>query len=361
MKIAGQFSKVSFDKYDLNSPGQLKEFLFSLGWKPDTWNYNKVTKEKTSPKITISSLESIGQSQLGKWVGWYYTLRHRRNMLENRDDPEGKGLLSFVDERGRVAADAFTIGTPTSRYRHQAPVLNIPKCNQGVIYGCQMREVYCVLEPYRLVGSDLSGVEARMLGHFTSFFDGGSLAKEILEGDIHTKTAEVMGVDRNTAKTIRYAISYGAGVGKVASILSCSNKEAEKAIDLFYAASPSLKILVDYLKAFYKKHKYLKAIDGRRLFIRSEHVLLNSLIQASSAVLFKSWGCKIWDAIDRENLDSEIIISFHDEYQCRVHKDIVDRFSVVLKDTLRDTQEQFKLRVDLATDTKVGMNWRQTH
>ena len=54
-------------------------------------------------------------------------------------------------------------------------------------------------------GSDLSGIEARLLGHFTYSFDGGEMARELLAGDIHTKTAIAMGISRNTAKTIRYA------------------------------------------------------------------------------------------------------------------------------------------------------------
>ena len=121
-KVLGPFSKVSFEKYDLNSPDQLKEFLYTLGWIPDEWNYNKETKERTSPKITLSSLESIGSSDLGKWIGRYYTLRHRRNFLQNPKDPENKGLLSFIREDGRVEADAITCGTPTARMRHRPPV-----------------------------------------------------------------------------------------------------------------------------------------------------------------------------------------------------------------------------------------------
>lgn len=122
IKIGGPFSKIDFIKYDLNSPAQLKEFLFSLGWVPDEWNINKETKERTSPKITEASLTSIDSSDLGRWISWYYTIRHRRNTLQNISDPEGKGLLSYVDEEGMVEADAFTVGTPTLRYRHKPPV-----------------------------------------------------------------------------------------------------------------------------------------------------------------------------------------------------------------------------------------------
>lgn len=204
MKITGPFTKVSFSKYDLDSPQQLKEFLYSLGWEPDEWNYNKETKERTSPKITLSSLESIDSSQLGSWIQKYYTLRHRRNMLENRDDPEGKGLLSLLREDGKIEADAMTCGTPTARYRH-FNIVNIPKCDSKVLYGCEMRQVFYCIPPYLMVGSDLSGIEARLIGHFTSFFDDGEMAKDLLEGDVHSKNAKIIGKDRNTAKTFFYA------------------------------------------------------------------------------------------------------------------------------------------------------------
>lgn len=68
-----------------------------------------------------------------------------------------------------------------------------------------MRAVYRCNDPYLMVGSDLSGVEARLLGHFTSFFDDFEMARELLDGDIHTKNAKLIGKDRNTAKTFFYA------------------------------------------------------------------------------------------------------------------------------------------------------------
>lgn len=361
IKIGGPFSKVDFVKYDLNSPAQLKEFLFSLGWVPDEWNINKETKERTSPKITESSLLSIGSSDLGRWIGKYYTIKHRRQTLENIKDPENKGLLSYVDEDGMVEADAFTVGTPTLRMRHKPPIVNVPKCDKNVPYGCEMRQIYCCIYPYFMMGSDLSGVEARLLGHFTSFFDDGEMARELLNGDIHSKNAKLIGKDRNTAKTFFYALLYGSGVAKQMAILGCSRREAEKIIKDFFDGNPGLCKLMDHLKAFYKKHKYIKAINGTRLMIRSEHVLLNSLIQASAAILFKRWGCYIWREIDRLGLDAAIIIAYHDEYQLRVHEKDVEVMKVVLRDTLQEVKEFYKISVDLATDTKVGFNWRSTH
>ncbi len=154
---------------------------------------------------------------------------------------------------------------------------------------------------------------------------------------------------------------YGAGVGKVMSILSCSRAEAEKAIDLFYQASPALRKLNDRLKVFYKQHKYIQAINGARLQIRSEHVLLNSLIQASSAIIFKRWSCIVWDEIQRLGLDAVIIIMMHDELQLRVHEKDIELIKEVLSYTLRQTQEFYNVLVELKTDSRIGSNWRSTH
>ena len=74
-----------------------------------------------------------------------------------------------------------------------------------MLYGHEMRAVYRCNDPYLMVGSDLSGVEARLLGHFTSYFDQGVMAQELVAGDIHSKNAKLIGKDRNTAKTFFYA------------------------------------------------------------------------------------------------------------------------------------------------------------
>lgn len=145
------------------------------------------------------------------------------------------------------------------------------------------------------------------------------------------------------------------------AILGCSKKEAEVLIKNFFEGNPGLSKLIDYLKRFYKKNKYIKAINGARLQIRSEHILLNSLIQASAAILFKRWGVRIWNEIDRLGLDAMIIISYHDEYQLRVHKDCLDQTKDILQESLQYVKDFYKVSVPLATDTKIGFNWRDTH
>ena len=61
--IDGPYSRVEFSQGDLGSDKVLKAYLYSIGWEPDEWNYEKVGREfiKKSPKLTDTSLEKLGE------------------------------------------------------------------------------------------------------------------------------------------------------------------------------------------------------------------------------------------------------------------------------------------------------------
>ena len=188
------------------------------------------------------------------------------------------------------------------------------------------------------------------------------MAKELLDGDIHSKNAELIGKDRNTAKVFFYSLLYGVGITKLAQdTLKCNIKEAKKIMDSFYDGNPGLKKLKEYLERYYKKHKHIVGIDGRPLYIRSNHVLLNSLIQGGAAIIFKKWSTLVWREIDRLELDAEVIIMYHDELQIRCHEKDTGRLKVVLRETLDQVALYYKLKVPLATDSATGSNWSITH
>ena len=56
----------------------------------------------------------------------------------------------------------------------------------------------------KLVGIDISGLEVRMLAHYLAKYDAGDYADVVLNGDIHTNTQELAGLDsRDIAKDLR--------------------------------------------------------------------------------------------------------------------------------------------------------------
>ena len=79
------------------------------------------------------------------------------------------------------------------------------------------------------VGADASGLELRCLGHYLSPFDSGSFATEVVEGDIHSKLAEIYGTDRKSGKGVTYCLIYGGGNHKLGLTAGASKaKAAEK-------------------------------------------------------------------------------------------------------------------------------------
>jgi len=113
-----------------------------------------------------------------------------------------------IRKDGRIPARANSLGTPTARMTHSV-IVNVPKADPDVLYGKEMRSLFIARKGYKLVGHDASGLEARMEAHYTFPFDNGEYAKEILEGDIHSKNCILFGLPiekRPLAKGGKYCI-----------------------------------------------------------------------------------------------------------------------------------------------------------
>ena len=106
------------------------------------------------------------------------------------------------------------MGTSYGRASHSKPNLGqVPKKPE-------FRELFYVPERIQdqewvLVGVDMSGAQLRMLAHYATPYDGGELAKVILDGDFHQTNADNWGVDRDTAKTGIFAFIFGCADKKL--------------------------------------------------------------------------------------------------------------------------------------------------
>lgn len=195
--LSGPFTPISFTIPNISQRQKIIQILLDLGWKPDEFTDKGQPKltDKGEPVETLSKVTGVG-----KYIADWYRYKHRQSQI--------KGLIERVREDGRISAGANTIGTNTCRMRHRN-VVNIPKAHPSVIFGKQIRSLFTCRykEGWRLLGGDASGLEARMEAHYTYNYDGGVYAKELLEGDVHSKNAAIFGVDRQTAKSCKYAIT----------------------------------------------------------------------------------------------------------------------------------------------------------
>ena len=139
------------------------------------------------------------------------------------------------------------------------------------------------------MGCDASGLEARCLAHYIYNYTGGKEYVDlILNGDIHTYNQKNLGLDdRNLAKTILYAVLYGASSRRVMEILNCTATEAKNVLDKFYKVLPFLQEIKTDIIEKLEGVGHIKALDKRILTIRSAHSSLNALIQSCGAILMK--------------------------------------------------------------------------
>jgi DNA polymerase I-like protein with 3'-5' exonuclease and polymerase domains len=371
--IAGDFCKVEFADINLNSTSQVKTYLLSEGWCPDEWNYKKDKRGKfvrgpdnkfikTSPKITESSLGSL-RSGIGKSLSRRFIYRHRRSQLQ--------GWRDRLDSSNRIAAGGNTIGTNTGRVTHRN-VVNVPKADDGVVFGREMREVFIASPNYTLVGADLSALENRVAAHYTFKYDNGEYAERVLKEDPHQYIADRLGITRTQGKTLTYAIMYGAQYAKVMEILSCNKTDAIAIYNRWWEINGALKELrEDIYRSLESRGEmqgrplsskaYIKGLDGRRIYIRSWHSAMNALFQNAGSMINKVATIKIYEGMVTQGIKGHMVCNQHDEIQAEIMKKDLDKYSKLVLQSYKESGEFFKLNVPIEGEVKIGQNWSQTH
>lgn len=362
-EISGPFTRILSQPINLNSISQIKNYFSTQGWKPANWNYKKdkhnhrirdeITKDyvKLSPKFDIDDLGEF-ESPVTNTLAIRMKTSKRKSQLT--------GWLERLREDNRLIPLINPNGTNTARATHKN-IANVPKAHPDVYYGKEIRALFTVPKGKLLVGWDMSSLEARMEAHYTFPYDDGRYAKEILEGDIHQKNANAFHCDRQTAKNTKYAITYGAGVGRLQEVLKCTVAYASALHKKFWQYNVVLRKLKEDLELVHAERGYLKAIDGRRLYIRYKHALTNTLFQSAGSICVKEAIRLIAHEIIKQEVNAEMVGYFHDECQFEVDMNDVDKFKKIVLECIPQAGINLGIRVPLAGEIKVGFNWSETH
>lgn len=91
-------------------------------------------------------------------------------------------------------------------------------------------------------------------------------------------------------------------------MLNITDEEAKDLYNRYWDALPALKELKQRVENFWKDShtdktkRFIRAIDGRKILIRSEHSLLNFLFQGNGAIMSKWSAVRIAEEFDKQNL-----------------------------------------------------------
>ena len=343
-EVGGPFSRIDWPVFNLASRQQIGRYLKHFGWKPKTFT------ETGHPIVSEDVLKNVKGIPEAELIASY--------LLVGKRIAQVRSWLEATDETtGRVHGYVNTNGAVTGRMTHSKPNLaQVPSSSS--LYGPECRGCWIVNSGYKLVGIDASGLELRMLAHYMNDPD---YTNTILTGDIHTANQKAAGLDtRNQAKTFIYAYLYGAGDEKIGSIAGGGRAVGKRLKDSFLRATPALATLKDNVAVSAGKG-YVTGLDGRKIFIRSEHAALNSLLQSAGALIMKQAliildkYAKLW------KLDYKLVGNIHDEFQVEVREDQAHRFGGLAASCIEAAGIHFKLRCPLAGEFNVGDSWADTH
>jgi DNA polymerase I-like protein with 3'-5' exonuclease and polymerase domains len=232
-------------------------------------------------------------------------------------------------------------------------------------YGEECRALFMVPKGRKLVGADASGLELRCLAHYMGRWDHGEYAKVILEGDIHSVNQTAAGLPtRDNAKTFIYAFLYGAGDAKIGSIIGKGKKAGAALKAKFLRGLPARGNLLEAVKKAAARG-YVIGLDGRHIYVRSEHAALNTLLQGAGAIVMKKALVLLDDELHYRGyvpgVDYEFVLNIHDEFQIECREEIADDVAEAAVAAIRAAGRHFNFRCPLDGEAKVGRNWAETH
>lgn len=272
-----------------------------------------------------------------------------------------KGMMERV-ENGRIYPHFNVSGTKTGRISHSDPNMgNLP--TDGPI-----RSMFLADEGFRIIGADYSQLEVLIEANLTH---DPPLLKIINEGaSKHDITANGLNIDRDKAKTLNFALQYGAGVRKVAKILSIGTEEAQGVFDKYWEIYSGVKNLKDWAaKEVDTKGQIVNAAGRVRRFPtvnkqyekeRQYRQAYNFLIQGAAGYICNEAYSRFHKYLIEHGYGSTLF-SVHDEIVAHVREDKAEECKLVLVRIMEELTTDMKFTYPLkAVAYGPFLRWQKT-
>ena len=364
-KIQGQAFEVAGDEFNLESPKQIQQILFSeegLGLEP------KKKTPKGQPSTNEEALKLLDHPLVDLILSYRTLTKLNSTYLE--------ALPKQINARtGRLHTSYHQAVTATGRLSSSKPNLqNIPIRSEQ---GARIRSAFVASEGNVLVAADYSQIELRIMAHI-------SKDKSLVEAfnnniDVHSATAaqmfdtpmdEVSKDQRRKAKAINFGLIYGMSAFGLAKQIYVSRTEARAYIDAYFDNYPGVLTYMDSTKERAQEMGFVETIAGRRLYLpqinaknkmQQQHALrtaINAPMQGSSADIIKKAMLDIQAWIDDENNGVKMLMQVHDELVFEMPEDKAQVNAEVIRSIMENA---VKLDIPLVVDVGIADNWQEAH
>lgn len=379
------------------SSDQIKSWLYSLGWKPETFKYVKRKEEDIQADMAAGNYRPeryrpIEQVNMPHGAGICPSIKRLYDKAPSLKLLDGlsvithrisilKGFLKNVDGEGYVQALIQGL-TNTLRFKHKV-VLNLPGIDKP--YGKDIRGCLIAPEGYELCGSDMCSLEDRTKQHYMFPYDP-EYVKEMMTPDFdphidlcvqgrlmtledankykgaddifkQTPLYKALGGVRKRGKATNYAAVYGAAGATVARSAGISEKEGKELVEIYWERNWSVKAIAE--------DQFVKVVRGQKwLFnpvselwysLRAEKDRFSTLNQGTGVYCFDMWIKNFRSK--RPQLTGQM----HDEVILTVKKGNRPQCTKLLKDAVKLVNKQLKLNRDLDVDVQFGASYADIH
>ncbi len=364
--VGGRYTAFEDVEFNVGSSQQRVDKLLSLGWEPREFTEKTKKGGGGNPKpfdkgdLSPSLTEFVEENDLPevKLITKWMSINGRANTVNT-------WLEAWNEEDGKIHGKLFTANT--LRFRHQSPnTANIPAVRVGKdgvpLYGedgyytYEARDLWVARSGRVLVGTDAAGLELRMLAHYLNRPD---FTKQVVEGDPHQYNADTVGITRPQAKTLIYAIMYGAAAPKIAKTLGVSVREGAKIREMFLDRLGLGDLIAECQRE--QAMGRVSLVDGSQVICPSPHAALNYKLQGGGARVMSLGAVFIDRAIKQYDLDSLKVGDIHDEWQFDVHPDSALVHAALAEEAIVKAGLKLKLNVPLDAESKIGLTWAETH
>ncbi|MDF2699881.1 MAG: polymerase [Haloplasmataceae bacterium] len=347
-------------EFNIGSTKQLGEVLFT------DLNLTSGKKTKTGYSTNIDVLEKLINEHpvIEKIIEYRTFTKLYSTYIE--------GLKPLIFDDGKIHTIFNQTLTATGRLSSNDPNLqNIPiRYDEGRL----IRKAFIPSSKEGVIlAADYSQIELRVLAHISG---AQNLIDAFLHDlDIHTKTAmdvfsvskeEVTSLMRRQAKAVNFGIIYGISAFGLSENLGIGTKEAQIFIEKYLNAYPGIKDFMEeivrrakldgYVETIYHRRRYIPELTSKnyneRMF--GERTAMNAPIQGSAADIIKIAMINVYNRMEKENLQSKLLVQVHDELIFDVRKEELEMVEKIVKEEMEHAVE---LKVPLKVDMDYGLTW----